>query len=356
MINATTARLFAGTGRLLRNAGFGGSALCLSAALALSSMAAPARADDTVTIVIGSTAPHDFILYVAEQAGFFAEEGLKPDIVPVNNGAGQTSAILGGSADIGFLGITQDIRAVSQGGDMVILGRAFDVLSLPIILSEDAKTRQGITDDMPIGEKLARLKGLTIGATGPGSTTDGILRALITSAGMNPDTDITIHSSNAPALFAAFENKAIDGFVFGSPWMEVAQVKGLGGPLFDPFKGEVPELDGVLYKVLSTSRATLAAKPDLLLRSMRALDKAIVYIRENPDKLDELLRPKFPDMDPTAYEMMIARYVGGVPDGLLVTEAQFDRAKEYMAFVEGTEVSVSYGDVVDTALVGQLGK
>lgn len=325
-----------------------------AAAAGVLSSGAALAAEETLTVVVGSTVPNDLILHVADLAGFFTEEQLKVDIVAVNNGAGQMSALLGGSADIGFVGITQGLRANAQGGGVMIAGRAFDIMALTIVVSTESYARIGITDDMPLQEKFSRLKGLTIGTTGPGSTIDALLRALLRTAGVDADTDVTIFSGNTPSLYAAVENKVIDAFLAGSPWREVAEVKGVGIPLFDPFKNEVAEMDGVLYKVVTTSKDAMASRPDRLLRAMRALNKATTYIHENPDKVSGLLRPRFPDMDQDVYELMIMRHIGGAPDQMLVTPEQFDRAMTYLTFAEGKQLDLTYDDVIDTSIVGQL--
>ena len=325
------------------------------AATMLGLCAPTAASAEKVVIAAGSKGPYDAIIYVAQEAGYFAEEGLEPEIVYVNNGAGLTSAIMGGSADLATQGITQILRATAQGGDIIALSRAFDVQPFPIVVSYEAMKKNGIEDAMSVDDKLVRLKGLTIGATSPGSTTDGVLRGLLKNRGVNPDSEISIQYMNASSLYGAFENKLLDGFVFGAPWSEAAEANGLGKAIFDPFSGEVPEIDGVIYKVICTSSATLAAKPDLIKRSMRALIRAMDLIHTNPEEARKVMRPVFAEMSDDAYNLMFDKYMVGVPANPELTPDHVIRALDYMVLTESTEVvPVPFEKAVNPAVVAEL--
>lgn len=58
------------------------------------------KAAEKLTFVMAGDALFNIVQYVAEDAGFFREEGVEPDIVTVVGGPRQVAAILGKSADL----------------------------------------------------------------------------------------------------------------------------------------------------------------------------------------------------------------------------------------------------------------
>lgn len=330
----------------------------LAAIMAVAGLQGAANAQDlrTLTIAQGSSSFHGMMTLVAREGGFFEAEGLNPDIVDMGTGPRIAAAVVGGSAHIAVVGLNQAVRAVSEGGDIVGLGRAFEVLAVPIVVSYEALERNGITEDMTVDEAIPRLAGLTLGSTTPGSTNTGVLRALLENRGVDPDNDVTVQSiSGGGNIFAAFENGVIDGFVFGSPWPELAMTRGLGRPIFNPFEDDVPELDGVLYQVLTTSRATLAAEPELIRAGMRAYANAMKFTHENPQEAARLLRSVFPEVEEESFELAVATYIGGVPTQLLITPENYAATLGFMAITEPEPVGdVPMDSVVDTTLASEI--
>lgn len=308
--------------------------------------------EQTLTIAQGSSSFHGMITHLADEGGFFAAEGLRADIVDLGTGPRIAAAVIGGGAHIAAVGLNQAVRAVSEGGDIVAVGRLFDIISLPVVVSNDAIESAGITEDMSLDERIVRLRGLTIGATTPGSTTNALMRALAQNRGLDPDNDITIQAiSGGGNLFAAFENGVIDGFVFGSPWPELAITRDLGRPLFDPFTDDVPEIEGVLYQVLTTSRRTLAEEPELIERALRAYSNAMAFAHENPEEAARLLRNVFPDVEQASYDLAVLKYIEGVPTELTITPEQYAATLAFMEVTEPEPVGdVPYESVIDTTV------
>lgn len=311
-----------------------------------------ASAEKVVFAAGAPNALHDILIHLANSAGYFADEGLEPEIVYVNNGAGLTSAIIGGSADLATQGVTQVLRANSKGGDIVAVSRAFDIVPFTIVVSTEAIAKNGIEDSMTLDEKIARLKGLSIAVTSPGSTIDGILRGLLKNRGIDPDASLTIPAMNGPAMYGALENKLVDGFVYGSPWVEMVEKNGLGKAIYDPFANDVPEFSGVIYKVICTSRQTLKNKPHVVEGTVRALIKADKLMQSDLPKAMELLRPTYSDWDQAEFEMLISKYSQGVPKDMAITQDTVTKALAYMNLTESTPIGdVPFDAAVDASVV-----
>src|SRR6185437_10809839 len=93
------------------------------AMLALGAWSMPARALDTVSLIsVGSSSSNGWPSYVAEQKGFFAAEGIKPDVVFAQSNAQVIQQIAAGSANVSTnSGLVDPIRAIEKGAPIAIL-------------------------------------------------------------------------------------------------------------------------------------------------------------------------------------------------------------------------------------------
>ena len=123
-------------------------------------------------------------------------------------------------------------------------------------------------------------------------------------------------------MLAALEKKIIDGFVFPADVAELAVQRGLGKVVINPFVDAIPELNGVPYIVLMTSKQTLDSKPELLRAAIRAIGKAMRFARTNPIETEQIIRKYFPDMDDSVFKKIVEEHRRSVPRSPLITEQQ----------------------------------
>jgi NitT/TauT family transport system substrate-binding protein len=323
------------------------AALLIAAMLAIAVARPTAAEAQKLTIIMGPGAFFYIIHYVAEGGGLFKEEGLATESIDVSSGPAQVSAIMGGSADVGPLGLQLVVQASAQGGDMVSIAALYNAYPITLVLSNDALKRSGITGGMAIDEKVKRLHGLRLGITTPGSGTDDMARILFKTRGMDPDAEITIQPlGTTDSMLAALQQGATDGFFYTSPIPELAESRGLGKIVIEPLTGEVPEVRGVPYMTLATSHATLEAKRPELEAVLRAYAKAIKLIHDDPDKARRLTRPYFKAMDEAVFNAAFDKYAKGLPTGTVITPDQLAKTVEFMNRVKKTPVSAKYEDVV----------
>ena len=193
-------------------------------------LVAPASAQtprQKFTIVAVGAPLHQMVLYVAQHAGYFADEGLELDSIMVNAGTRVVAAVQGG-ADMGYLGCTEITTAAAQGSPLVILGNGYDKYAVSLVLSKKAMEKAGITVASPVDDKVKALNGLRISITSPGSSTDLLIRSLLLARGMDPDRTVTLQPlGDGASQLAAFQRGLTDGFVFGAPFPQIAVSRGL---------------------------------------------------------------------------------------------------------------------------------
>ncbi|MEV0614355.1 ABC transporter substrate-binding protein [Nonomuraea sp. NPDC050404] len=237
-----------------------------------------------ITIV---SAPNVFLsaLYVAQDDGLFAKEGLTIEIVEVESGNDSMAALASGQAqyaDVGF----EDLAELSRAGDDSVV-MAHDILNrvtLTLVMRKEAAERAKVTGTSPLRDRLLALKGLKIGITSPGSPTDTYMRYYLGSVGLDPERDVElVPLGGGSALLAALEKGQIDAYHLSPPTPYVAAEKGFGVVLIDGPKGEVPELDKFDYTAWATSRQWAEENAETAAAFSRVLTQATAKVKQQPD-------------------------------------------------------------------------
>src|SRR6202041_2916570 len=74
-----------------------------------------------IEVALTSKTASDWAVYVGQEVGFFAQNGIKPDIIVVGSSAGGAQQLTAGSVDIGEVSTTQVIEAVLGGAPITAI-------------------------------------------------------------------------------------------------------------------------------------------------------------------------------------------------------------------------------------------
>lgn len=331
--------------------------LALSAAVVLGAGGAQAQETQTLTIASPGVALHFYPFYVAEAAGYFEEEGIELDWVDVGSGSKQIAAVAGGSAEYAVVGMQAAISARQNGADLVSIAALFNAYPIQLVLSNEALEETGITADMGIDEKVERLNDVAIAVTGIGSTTDVLLRSWLQARGKNPEQAITIQPLGNPgAMYAAFEQGQVDGYMLGAPFTQRAELDGLGKNVIDPLDGGIEELENVPYTAIITNERTISAKPELLQKSVNALTRAMKLTKEEPEEVQGMLKEYFPDTDQEVYESFEPKFRANAAGSPIMTEEAYQNLIEWIGITNDDEITVAYADFVITRFAEEAEK
>ena len=153
-------------------------------------------------------------LTIAEQLGYFKDEGLQVEIPDFAGGSKALQALIGGSADVvsGAYEHTINMQAKNQSIESFVLqGRAPQ-----IVLAVSTKT-------MPDYKSLADLKGKKIGVTAPGSSTSMMASYVLAKAGIKP-TDVSFIGVGAAAgAITAVKSGQVDAIANLDPVITMLQ-------------------------------------------------------------------------------------------------------------------------------------
>jgi NitT/TauT family transport system substrate-binding protein len=184
----------------------------LTFALALAGAAhGQALEKKSVTIGVGGkTALYYLPLTIAERLGHFKEQGLDVTINDFRGGAQSLQALAGGSVDVVTGAYEHTIRMQAKGQDvraLIELGR------FPAIVL-------GIRKDRAAAYKTAAdLKGMKIGVSAPGSSTNFLVMYLMAKAGLKPADASYIGVGIGPSVIAAIAKGEIDAVSNLDPMM-----------------------------------------------------------------------------------------------------------------------------------------
>ncbi len=166
-----------------------------------------------VTIAVGGKNLLYYLpLTVAEQKGFFKDEGLDVEIVDFAGGARALQAVVGGSADVVSGAFEHNINMQAKGQPMrafVLQGRAPQ-----IVLAVSTKT-------MPNYKTVADLKGKKIGVTAPGSSTNIMANFVMAKNGLKPADVSFVGVGASQGAVAALRSGQIDAISNLDPVMTI---------------------------------------------------------------------------------------------------------------------------------------
>jgi len=210
-------------------------------------------------------------LYIAQDRGFFRQEGLQADLVQVRGNIAVSAMVSG------------DAHVINNVGTLM---RAMERSDLPAkVVSQSLKKNLFWLVAKPEIKSIADLKGKIFGTTTFGGAQHLAAARLFHKAGLDPDKDITVViGGDAPAQLQSLVSGVIQVAALSPPTVIVARdkfkLKILGSTIDD-----LPNLQNGL----AVSEKLLREKRDLVKRILRARAKANRYFFENERGSAEVL-------------------------------------------------------------------
>lgn len=294
-------------------------------------------------------------IYLARDLGYFDEEGIDLDGAALPAGAKVAAALVGGSLDVVQTAFPHIAKSYEEGIHLVAFAGIFAQLGLDVVFSNRALEKAQLGPDAALGAKASALKGLKVGISSAGSSTDAFARSLIRMAGLNPDTDVSLVPVGAGATtLAAFERGAVDAFVYPLPFPQVAEARGLGRIVISATRGDVPEWTGLLYVVVAAPKKYVDENPKIVLGLTRALGKAMKFIQERPAEAKERLRKVFPKVDTKAMDLSLEAALGAYARTPIIPRSGYETAIKFQSAADGKVYNVPFEAVVNNTFAEQV--
>ncbi len=289
----------------------------LAAALALTA-AAQAPEKKKVTIAVGGKSLFYYLpLTVAERKGYFKDEGLEVEIPDFPGGARALQALVGGSADLvsGAYEHTINMAAKKQPIKAVVLQAKFSSIVLLLPKDKAAKYKSG-----------KDLKGMKVGVTAPGSSTNMFVNNLLAKAGLKP-TDISVVGVGAGAgAVAAMEKGELDAMSNLDPVITQLESTGKYVAVADSRteKG-MKEIYGGDYmaSVIYTTDEFVKKNPNTVQAVVNAMVRADKWIaKATPQEIVDLMPAEYKAGNPSLYkEGLLKNMIGYSENGTMSLKA-----------------------------------
>lgn len=229
----------------------------------------------TFRIAYVSRSTLDMPFIIARDRGFFREEGLEPEFIFMK--AIQTvQAMLAGGVDFGTATGTA-ISAAVNGADVRVVFAlsdkpSFDLISTPAITS------------------VAQLRGKKIGISAPGSLTEIIARQILVANKIPLDQVTMLPLGTSDITWVALKAGTIDATMLQIPQNFIAVDEGYrrlaaGADVYRAVQGG-----------LTTTKAVINDKPELVTKVIRATQKALRLFRNDKKYATDFIRGPFLDM------------------------------------------------------------
>jgi len=261
---------------------------CIAAFAAVMLAAAPAGALEKVKMSTFQGNLCCFTVYVAQQLKLYEKHGLDVELV-YGTGIQVANIMISGATEFGAFAVEHGVAVSSKGQDVKLLVLNQVLPPLGLILRNEVRTPNA---DKPYPQMVRDLKGLKIGISSAGASTDTTLQYLLREAGLDPKKDVTIVPVGDPnTMLAALKNGVIDGAMAVEP----TQTAAVSGPakfakmVVDLEAGGAPLFREYAYNGIFARPATLKERPQVA-RALVAATIEAEQVINDPARMDDLLK------------------------------------------------------------------
>jgi NitT/TauT family transport system substrate-binding protein len=252
-------------------------AAMVGAALPAPATAAGQKEPESNKVTMGITlATSTFLpIFLAEQNGYFTQEGLTVTVTGFRGGSDLTRAMVANSIDVGVASPAGVIGALQAGQDVKVFYGGFNQVPFDWYA-------------LPSIKKVTDLRGKTIGITRFGSSTDVLTRMVLAKAGLNPAKDVRIvQGGGSSERLAAMEAGQIAAGPFAEPHNFMAADRG-----FTRIARQSDFMPDYPVQSFFAKGPYIKDHPETLRRVLRAFVRGIRFAKANRDASIKILVDK----------------------------------------------------------------
>lgn len=261
-----------------------------------------------LTVFLAVESPIYYGLYVAEELGYYDQEGVVPEFEVVDGSSAAVQQVLAGNGDLADSGVSSVVEALEEG---------FTELRAIYAIGYGSIFYMVVPEDSDI-QTAADLEGRSIGVTDLSGGEVPIVQGIIASAGLSGGDVELVPVGEGTALTArAVEEGQVDAFGGAVNDIVALEVQGLD------LRPIIPdELAALPASSLVTTEEVLNEKRDAIAGFLRATTKGFQFGQENPEAALSILMEVLPEQftDPTGEGIFrailpLTRAPEGVPFG-----------------------------------------
>ena len=280
-------------------------------------------------------------MYVAIEKGYFEEEGIDLTLV-TGFGADKTlTAVISGSADIGFMGSEASIYMYNEGAEDYVVNFAQLTQRAGNFLVAREEMPEFTWDD---------LKGKTVLGGRAGGMPEMVFEYILKQNGIDPKKDLTINQNidfGSTAAAFAEDSSASDFTVEFEPGATTLETEGKGYVVasLGEDSGYVP------YTAFSAKKSFIEKNPELIQHFTNALQKGMDDVQKlTLEEIAKIIAPQFPENEENTIKTIVARYAAQDTwkSDLIFQQDSFELLQDILETAGELSERAPYGDLVTT--------
>jgi ABC-type nitrate/sulfonate/bicarbonate transport system substrate-binding protein len=308
--------------------------LRLGAIVSLAGLA-PAQAQELQLVKIGIPSPLNTILafWMADEAGFYKQQGIRVEFKTVEGGSRGAQMIRSGEIDVMQAGLSSVIEINKQGGDIRTIGSLSNV-------------NRFVLFGAPGAAKVDDIKGGVVAISSAGSETDTTVAIALEKLGLKRSDVQVKEFGGGGARLQALKAGQAKASPLNEPSSSLARQQGLP-VLVDLAAEKYPWL----FSSIVVSEAAVREKRAMFLRFMKATIEGNHLAIAQPERAKPVLARELKLKDPKLVDIIYEDFRAGSPP---TTEPTKDAIDNVIRF-NGADVA-RRGDYVESSLLDELKK
>jgi ABC-type nitrate/sulfonate/bicarbonate transport system substrate-binding protein len=302
--------------------------------LALALLRTPlAVAQEPITLKVGISDPVNTVLawYMARDAGFYAVQGLKVDIINMSGGSRGAAELQAGGLDVMHVGLSSVIRVNRAGGDIRTIGSLSNVIRFTFFAATGVQT-------------AADLKGGVVGVSSFGSESDATVTLAMARLGLTRNDVVVKEYGGGRRRIEAVKSGEIKATPVNEPTASLARAQGVN-VLIDL----VPEQIPWVFSSIVVRRGDIAGRRDLLMRFLKGTIEGNYLALSDEVRAKEVLAKELKITDAKILDITYNDFKAQSPVNIEVSRPG---AENILAQVTGG--SRKHEDHIDTSLIDAL--
>ena len=270
-------------------------------------------------------------IWMAEEAGFYAAAGLKPEIINMNGGSRGAAALAANQIDAMHVGLSSVIKMNQTGGDLRIIASLANVIRFTFF------SAPGVTT-------AADLRGGAVGVSSFGSESDSTVTLALQRLGLTRNDVVLKEYGGGPRRLAALKSGEIKATAVNEPMTSLAREQGLH-VLFDL----VPERIPWLFTAIVVRKPSIADRRELLSKFIKATAEGNLLALSDATRAKAVLAKRADIKDPKILDISYEDFRQLSPPLIEPTD---DAAKTILK--QFPEASQNIGDYLDRSILDAL--
>jgi len=290
--------------------------------------------------------------WIADDEGFWKKQGLGVS-VQVIQGVGSTNAVIAGSMDFAFASATTITRATARGQKLLALSTQSEQSGEDILIRKSIAEAAHFDPNAPLNLRGKVLAGHSFAVGGVGSIPDVIIKVVAQESGV-PLTNVVTSPMAPDAAVAAFDRGAIDGFVSGPPFAQIALLHGTAVLVSDATKGEPKQYSPVSSGLVLARADFCPAHRSICTKFIHGIVEAVDFIRTHRSETLAIMKKYFGSYDDQVLAASYDALVAIQPLKPITTPQELengDRMNVAAGIMKQSDMLPDYAGIIDNEFV-----